>query len=142
MRAWPVIALAILAGCSTPPAKPPPPVTWHCTRVIDGDTIVAERSDRPGEPEHIRLYGIDAPEHNLPGGPEATAEMRILADGKQINLISHGKDKYGRLLDEVSVDGQDLSQTMLKKGLAVPYYGGKRDSKQVSETVEAGLTHG
>ena len=138
MNGWSVMALGLCAGCASPPVQPAP-VVWHCTRVIDGDTLVAERSDRPGEPEHIRLYGIDAPERNLPGGAQATAALRALATGRELHFVSHGKDKYGRLLDEVSVNGHDLSQTLLQEGLAVPYSGGKRDPQAVSDAVVKNL---
>jgi len=44
-------------------------------RVIDGDTIVVELDQGFGDEKHIevRLFGVYAPEHDQPGGPETTA---------------------------------------------------------------------
>lgn len=48
--------------------------------VTDGDTL---RADGVG----IRLWGIDAPEPDEPGGPEATAAMRHLTDGRDLACV-------------------------------------------------------
>ncbi|MDR1044567.1 MAG: hypothetical protein LBP33_05540 [Candidatus Adiutrix sp.] len=45
-------------------------------RITDGDTIVVRTVDF--EDIKVRLYGIDCPERNQPGDPEATAYLRPL----------------------------------------------------------------
>ena len=46
--------------------------------------------------------------------------------GKIVTLDNVGLDKYGRLLAEVIIDGENLSDLLLDEGLAVSYDGGKR----------------
>jgi endonuclease YncB( thermonuclease family) len=152
VRALPILAAFVLGLAvadyglpllneSAPALNSPAPlkIVWHCDRVIDGDTFVATRSDRPNEPEHVRLYGIDAPEHNLPGGAEATAKLRSLIEGKIVAIDWAKRDKYGRLLGNVTVGGVNCSDALLAAHLAVPYFGGHRDSDTVSATVEKDL---
>jgi endonuclease YncB( thermonuclease family) len=44
----------------------------------------------------IRLSGIAAPEHDQPGGPEATAAMRALVTGKTLRCVLDGKQTHDR----------------------------------------------
>src|SRR4051794_31732147 len=53
------------------------------SRVVDGDTLVVQLSTGPIK---VRLYGIDAPEHNQPGGFESAVTLRSLVAGKQVSL--------------------------------------------------------
>ncbi|WP_439604154.1 thermonuclease family protein [Shinella sp.] len=105
------------------------PKTW---RVIDGDTI-----ELGGEA--IRIANIDTPEIKHAQcdaerrlGRVAKAELdRILARGT-IALTrgdpSSGrkKDKYGRTLGVVSVDGTDVGEEMVARDLARPWSGKRR----------------
>src|SRR5689334_709658 len=69
-------------------------------RVIDGDTLDVEGIG------HVRLVGLNTPETVdprkgvEPGGPEATAYMKKLAEGKDASIFfsDEKKDKYGRSL--------------------------------------------
>ena len=98
-------------------------------RVIDGDTVVAHldlgwhtwRHD-----EHIRLNGIDAPERSdLPRWTEAKAFVERLLPA--VLLVSEKLEKYGRTLGRLLLrDGRDVSQELLRAGLAKPYAGGPR----------------
>jgi micrococcal nuclease len=101
-------------------------------RVIDGDTVVDHldlgchtwRHD-----EHIRLNGIDAPERKEPARwAEAKAFVeQLLPAGTEVLLVSEKLEKYGRTLGRLLLrDGRDVSQEVLKAGLAKPYTGGPR----------------
>jgi micrococcal nuclease len=101
-------------------------------RVIDGDTIVANldlgwhtwRHD-----EHVRLTGIDTPERNdRVRWAEAKAFTEgLLPAGTEVLLVSEELEKYGRTLGRILLrDGRDVSQELLKAGVAKPYAGGKR----------------
>jgi len=50
--------------------------------------------------------------------------MLRLAD--VIKLTNLRRDKYFRLLAEVSIDGEDLGYSLIKNDLARPYDGGKK----------------
>jgi micrococcal nuclease len=101
--------------------------------VIDGDTVDLDcdlgfdirRKDR------IRLYGINAPERNAPGGPEATAALRSMLPVGAAVVLDTYKDKtekYGRYLGTISVGSPAVivNDQMVADGHAVPYFGGKR----------------
>lgn len=90
------------------------------TRVIDGDTIIANNSLR------IRYTGIDAPETKNPYRPvgyygkEASSYNRDLVLGKEVLLEYDVQkfDKYGRALAYVYVDGIFVNAELVKNGYA------------------------
>lgn len=87
-------------------------------RVVDGDTLVIHYD---GEDTYARLSRINAPERDQHGGSAATNALRSLVDGKtvQINFTSDRKrDKFGRLLASVFVDGVDVERELVRAGVA------------------------
>jgi endonuclease YncB( thermonuclease family) len=86
-------------------------------RVIDGDTIVTDRGT-------VRLIGINTPELKDCGGKEARTEVFFLLTGKDVELVSAGrdKDKYGRLLRYVVYRGNDVGEGLIKNGFAKAKY--------------------
>jgi endonuclease YncB( thermonuclease family) len=90
-------------------------------RVIDGDTIVIDG-------RHIRLEGIDAPEHGqtcarwLFGtwdcGTAAAEKLKSLIAAGPVTCESRGDDKYGRMLGICYVNGVDINAKMVREGLA------------------------
>jgi micrococcal nuclease len=90
-------------------------------RVVDGDTLVILGGDR------VRLIGVDTPETHHPTKPaqpfgqEAFEFTRRIAEGKQVVLRfdpAETKDRYGRTLAYVYVDGQFLNEALIREGLA------------------------
>lgn len=78
--------------------------------------------------DKVRIDGIDAPELNTEAGKVSAKFLQQLLDGKEI-LIDTNEDrreKYGRLLCKVTFEGKDISDLLIKKGLAKEYHGGKR----------------
>lgn len=88
-------------------------------RVIDGDTFVTNKGDK------VRMIGIDAPELPSLDGIKSKMYLYDLIKGKTIILQKdnslHNKDKYGRLLRYVYLNGQDVNLLMLKQGYAKQY---------------------
>ncbi|MBI5598924.1 MAG: thermonuclease family protein [Deltaproteobacteria bacterium] len=83
--------------------------------VIDGDTIVLP------DGEKVRYAGIDAPEVGEPFYKEAKRRNIALVRDREVNVVAcdeRPRDKYGRLLAWVYVDGVDVSGVLLKEGLA------------------------
>lgn len=111
-------------------------------RVIDGDTLKA-LIDVGFNMHHeavIRLNGIDCPETRTKDikekskGLEAKERMIELLDqcNYEVNIKSHGLDKYGRCLAEViSItphgEFKNLNRILLDEGLAKDYFGGRKD---------------
>jgi len=85
-------------------------------RVIDGDTIELENG------KIIRYIGIDAPEvsYNDCFGQKALNMNKELITGKMIELIQDVsvKDKEGRYLAYVYVDGTFVNEYLVKNGYA------------------------
>ena len=91
-------------------------VSW----VMDGDTVLLLREGHH-EPVKLRIEGIDAPETCQPGGAEARDAMIGLALRKQVQVMDHGQDTYGRQIGRLSVDGVDLGAEMVRQGMAWAY---------------------
>jgi len=72
-------------------------------RAADGDSL------RCG-PERVRLHDVYAVELNQAGGRAARRKLAELVDGRQVRLVRHGKDRYGRTLADVYVDGRKVVQ--------------------------------
>jgi micrococcal nuclease len=104
-------------------------------RVVDGDTIdcVLDLGFSVLHKCRVRLYGIDTPESRTRNKDEKVRgklAAKFLEDsinnGKQVILRSKLKDskgKYGRVLGEVIVDDININELMVKRYLAVKYYG-------------------
>ncbi len=84
-------------------------------QVRDGDTIVVEIG---GKRENVRLLGVDTPEMNYKTGEpepfalEATLFTREKVEGASVvltaDLLNQDRDRYGRLLRYVLLEGGDL----------------------------------
>lgn len=80
--------------------------------VHDGDTV------RLADGQRVRLWGIDAPELKQPHGKQARDHLRRLVLRRTVTLLTHGEDRYGRVLAVVVVDGRDANADLLRAGLA------------------------
>ena len=96
--------------------------TRECTvsSTYDGDTM---RVQCDGKQMKVRLHCIDAPEMGqMPWGRESRDYLRGLAPrGASIQLRGNDKDKYGRLIGEVYLDGKNLNLAMVRAGQAAVY---------------------
>jgi micrococcal nuclease len=133
-RLLPILALYVLAGCDHRPANPPtvptatpvisttadrPDVAYRVVGVVDGDTIDLLTADK--QTVRIRLNGIDAPERGQPFGNNARQLVSDLCFGRDVQIIDHGSDKYGRTIADVLVDGQSINLRLVQEGLAWHY---------------------
>ena len=100
---------------------------YQVSRVIDGDTIEVKKGSIKLT---IRLVGIDAPEvskkKHEPGQPfsqQSTKHLAKIALNRPADVKSYGADRYGRVLGEVFVDGNNVNLEMVNAGLAEVYRG-------------------
>ena len=107
-------------------------------RVIDGDTIEALVDLGFDTWKHvtIRFNGIDAWESRTRDDEEKVKGLAASAftkkylemnDGK-FTIQSYGKGKYGRVLAEIFIDGEEtsLNKLLIENGHAYVYEGGKK----------------
>ncbi len=93
------------------------------TRTVDGDTVRVALS---GGSDTVRLLGINTPETHHPTkgvecyGPEASAYTDRILTGRRVELELdvERRDRYGRLLAYVSVDGHRFNDELLRQGYA------------------------
>lgn len=92
----------------------------HVERVIDGDTLMLEGQVR------VRLIGVDTPETKHPRkpveplGPEATEFTRSQVENRDVKLgfDRERRDRYGRVLAYVYVDGKLLNEEIIRAGFS------------------------
>lgn len=118
------------AGCETVARQTrrggggPPPLGLEpaqVVRVIDGDTIELTGGER------LRYVGMDTPEMasgrrpSEPYAPEATEMNRRLVDGRRVLLErdASDRDRFGRLLRHVYVDGIMVGAELVREGAAL-----------------------
>jgi micrococcal nuclease len=114
-----LLPILLVACAPQPPAKPkrvsndPYPVV----RVIDGDTIVIRKD---GREEKVRLLRVNTPERGRPLYEEATAKLRRMLDGQNVDLEYEGdrKDPYGRTLAYVLIDGRLVNVHIVRLGMS------------------------
>ncbi|MEC7416742.1 MAG: thermonuclease family protein, partial [SAR324 cluster bacterium] len=102
-------------------------------RNYDGDTMTVNIPGvHPlfGNEIGIRVRGIDTPEirEKYPFEKQKAKETKTLIEGilnraNKITLHDIEREKYFRIVASVIVDGQNLSDLLLAKKLAVPYDG-------------------
>ena len=114
------LILAVAVTCTQP------------VRVIDGDTI--EVCNASG-PERIRIAHLDAPESFRPA---CAKEKQAGVQAKQaaiqffvrptvdLDINRHSKDRYGRSVADVSVNGIDFRQYMISAGHGVEWRKNKK----------------
>jgi endonuclease YncB( thermonuclease family) len=87
--------------------------------VHDGDTVTILNGRN--EEVKVRLAGIDAPELGQGFGQASKAHLSSLVFGKQVRCESDKKDKYGRTVGKLFVDGSDVNQMMVSGCMAWHY---------------------
>lgn len=98
-------------------------------RFIDGDSLEIMLN---GQLEELRIRGINAPERFMCGGLEAKAALEDLlvpegeAGIRTIELVvdpDEPRDRFGRVLADVVVGGQDVARQLVEDGFVIPLGG-------------------
>ena len=83
----------------------------------------------------IRLHGIDAPEKKQAFGNASRKFLSGLVANREVRVTCSKRDRYGRIVGIVFLDGRDVNLEMLKAGLAWHYK--KYDSTPAYAQAEA-----
>lgn len=128
------LVVALLTGCAST-ALPPPSIAEHedaprtvvqagllvgtVVGVVDGDTITVLDDQRI---QHkIRLAGIDAPEKAQAFGQQSKEALSALVFGHRVKIEKGKRDRYGRTVGKVIIDGSDANLSMVVAGMAWHY---------------------
>lgn len=87
--------------------------------IADGDTVTV--LDASNIQFKIRLMGIDAPEKKQSFGNKSKESLSALVFNKQVTVEYSKKDKYGRTVGKIVVDGIDANLEQVKAGMAWHY---------------------
>ena len=148
--------LRVLRPCGSPclgPLADEEGLAARVVRVIDGDTIDAVFTD--GSIDRVRLLGIDTPETNSPNraykfgnisdtacldswGVLATEFTAELLTRRWVDVLpdpqAGARDRIGRMLAYISVDGADFNGALVEGGFARVYAEG--DSNREADYLE------
>lgn len=121
-----IAMLAGIAGCS---ALAPEPGTVEAggsvgsgsdtfagtvTRVVDGDTFWISSADA-----RIRVWALDAPEMDQPGGSEATGALSRLISDRTLTCRQRDIDRYARIVGQCFLPGRrDITAAIIASGTA------------------------
>jgi len=94
-------------------------IVGRVVRVVDGDTITVLSTSTTQY--KIRLQGIDAPEKKQAFGNASRKFLSGLVANREVRVTYAKRDRYGRILGTVFVDGRDINLEMLKAGMAWHY---------------------
>jgi endonuclease YncB( thermonuclease family) len=111
--------LTAIVAFAALPAIAADPIMGKVVSVTDGDTVRV--LDAANVQHKVRLDGIDAPERGQPFGTVARDRLASLVMGKAVTVHSDGRDKYGRTLGRIEIEGQDVNRRMVDDGMAWHY---------------------
>jgi endonuclease YncB( thermonuclease family) len=87
--------------------------------VIDGDTVSIQTSS--GRLMRVRLEGIDAPEKAQAYGDESKEHLSKMILGRTVQCSSKKKDRYGRSIGTISLNGVNVNLQMVRDCYAWHY---------------------
>ncbi|WP_277201650.1 thermonuclease family protein [Victivallis vadensis] len=87
--------------------------------IHDGDTVSVAAPN--GLWFKVRLWGVDAPELDQPGGRDSMMALIRLVGRKQVTVDIKDRDRYGRLVGVIIYRKKDINLEMLKLGQAWYY---------------------
>jgi len=102
--------------------------------VMDGDTMMVLRD---GKKIKVRLVNIDAPEADQEFGRESRQALADKVLKKQVHVNSQAVDSYGRMLAEISLDGQSVNEAQVDSGMAWEYSHFHRNKRYLSLNKQA-----
>ncbi|MCY4306384.1 MAG: thermonuclease family protein [Aestuariivita sp.] len=103
-----------------------PAVISGAAFIIDGDGLRVNGYN-------IRMAGLDAPEYDQPAqdlngkwfnqGKKVKSHLIQKIGGKTVEIQTHGRDKYGRVLGTVFCNGENINKWLVLRGFATAAYG-------------------
>ncbi len=110
-------------------------ITGKVVSITDGDTLIVRES--PTKSVTVRLVHIDAPEKGQAFGTRARQALGEMTYGKDAEVVGISKDRYGRTLGEVFVEGKSINLELVRAGFAWAYVDFSPPEEYVSEQNQA-----
>lgn len=107
----------LIFACLLSACQPVASNDYQLKHTQDGDSVIL-CCDKNSNTFIVRLKDIDAPEKNQPFAKESKRYLNSLLKNKSLKLLGKKKDKYGRLLADIIVDGNSVNTEMIKTGHA------------------------
>ncbi len=108
---------------------------WRVVGVYDGDTVTC--LDESNQQQKIRLAEMDAPEMGQDFGQVARDSLADLVFGKTVEVEDEGKDRFGRWIAHLSVNGVDVNRQMIATGNAWHYAAYSKDASLATAQEQA-----
>jgi micrococcal nuclease len=105
-----LLALTCLIGAET--------LTGKVVKIADGDTVTVLVQGRRVK---VRLWGIDAPERGQDYSKKSTEALADLVFGKEVRVVTHGHDRYGRTVGDIYIGSTFVNEKMVEDGWAWNY---------------------
>ena len=93
--------------------------------VTDGDTVTV--LDGSNTQHKIRLAGIDAPEKKQAFGARSKQSLSDLVFDRQVSVETDKRDRYGREVGVILVNGKDANLEQVTRGFAWHYKAYERE---------------
>lgn len=103
--------------------------------LADGDTVTV--LDASKTQHRIWLSGIDVPEKKQAFGNRSRQSLSELVFQKTVSVEYTKKDRYGRLIGKVLVNGVDANLEHVKRGMAWPYKAYEREQSPADRVLYA-----
>ena len=111
-----VYILALICGVAQAAERATQTMTGTVIGITDGDTLTL--LDEQNAEYKIRLDGIDAPEKNQPFGTKSKESLSELVMGQAVAVEWKSKDRYGRIIGVVLLNGDSVNQQQVDRGWA------------------------
>ena len=113
----------------------------NVVKVVDGDTVDVDIDLGFGmsyKKQRVRMVGIDTPESRTRDlvekkfGNASKAHLKSILEAGDIELVSHDKGKFGRILGDLFIGSSTFSvnQQMINDHHAVAYTGGNKEETE------------
>lgn len=119
VKTWLPAAYVAAVFIAAAPGLSAEEISGKVVAVIDGDTF--DIQDDSKTVVLIRMNAVDAPEYKQPYGEKAQQFLAERIRGKVVRIECHGKDRFGRTLGTVFVDGKNVNRELVDEGLAWYY---------------------
>jgi len=152
-RYWQILIPALAIALLSRPAwaeevyGPVVPTARNLGPTIEGEAFAVNGGTIAIRLQPIRLYGIQALEHDIPcddgwtGSNEAVQLLRTLIAGQIVTCIVHGQDQNQQSVAACSVGSTDISEAMVLNGVALvatPASEALRRAEQAAQALGAG----